>query len=138
MKRMPLLSPAYWFNLTAVPFMPWFDLTLAIVCAGLFVIGIGLSIYAFWAKDLERSARKIYKRYAGLAATAGASGLLLWFFNSQGVPMLSMRVFWIVWFLIFAYWAYVIIQYQYKELPAQKIEREKKEALRKWWPKPRK
>lgn len=134
---MPLFSLSYWFSLSAIPFIPWIDRALSIFCAALLVIGLGLSVYAVWAKGLERSHKKLLKDYAGMLMTAGLTGLLLWFLNSQSVPVLSMRFFWIIWLGIFVCWTYMIINYQFKELPKKIAEREKTEALRKWWPKPK-
>ncbi len=117
--------------------MPWFDRAIAIVMAALLVAGFGSSIYAFWAKGFERETRKLLKRYASLGISSGLSGLALWFFNWQGVPVLSMRFLWIVWFGCFAYWAFTIARYQQKELPMIRAARAQQEEARKWLPKPK-
>lgn len=131
----PLLDPSYWFNITAMPFMPIIDKLLLIVLYGLLIAGIGFTVYAKYGKKMEKYLKRLLKRYASALTTAGAIGLLLYAFTWQRVPVLSMRFFFVLWFVLFAYWIWTIVRFQIKELPARRKMREEQMAREKWLPK---
>lgn len=131
----PILKLSYWFNMTAIPFLPAVDKAVLIVLYGLLVAGIACAIYAKLAKKMEKDMKRLLRRYASAATTAGVFGLLLYSFTWQRVPFLSMRFFFVIWFAVFAYWFWIIIRFQMKELPVRRKMREEQAAREKWLPK---
>ncbi len=131
----PLLSPLYWFNTTATPFLPLIDKMVLILLYGLLIAGIGCAVYAKYGKKMEKYLKRLLRRYASALTTAGAIGLLLYAFTWQRVPILSMRFFFVLWFVLFAYWIGTIVRFQIKELPARRKLREEQIAREKWLPK---
>jgi hypothetical protein len=135
---LPLLHPGFWFDLNAVPFTPWFEKGLLIVLAASLVVGIGLFIYVRLAKGLDKDGRRMWRRFGLLSLCAGASGFLLYFFVWERVPVLSMRIFWVVWVFGFGYWKWNIWKEHFRLIPAEQAKAKEREAYEKWLPKPKK
>ncbi len=133
----PLLRPGYWFSTTAIPFLPIIDKLVLIFLLGLVISGIGCFVYAKYGKGLAKYLKRLLRRYANLLTTAGGVGLLLYAFTWQRVPFLSMRFFFVLWAVLFGYWLWTIIRFQWKELPAKRKLREEQMERNKWLPKKR-
>jgi hypothetical protein len=133
---LPLLSPSFWFNTQTVPFMPWLGRFLPIFLGVFVLAGIGFSIYPRVVK-LEKDLRRLWKRLAGCLGWAGFAGLVLYFFQWQYVPFLSMRVLWLFWLGGFGYWGYEIWHDHFHILPAQRAKDLERAEYEKWLPKPR-
>jgi len=134
----PLLRPGFWFDVQAQPFMPWLDKALPILMSALVAIGIGLLIFAHYGKGLEKDKRRLWSRVGSLELCAGLSGLILYFFVWEGVPVLSMRIFWVVWVVGFGWWKWVIWNEHFRMIPAAKAKEKERAAYEKWLPKPKK
>jgi len=135
---LPLLRPSFWFDVNAQPFTPWFEKGLLVVLAASLAIGIGLLVYARFAKGLEKEARRMWSRFGTLSSCASISGFILYFFVWEGVPVLSMRIFWVVWLVGFGWWKWVIWKEHFRMIPAAKAKAKEREAYEKWLPKPKK
>ncbi len=132
---LPLFKPSFWFNLQAVPFMPWLERFLPFFMAVLMVAAFGLVAYVRRAK-LEKDARRFLRRVSACAGWAGLAGLVLYFFHWQDVPYLSMRVLWLFWIGGFGYWAYDIWKEHFRLRPAARARQRERAAYEKWLPKP--
>jgi hypothetical protein len=135
---LPLFKLDFWFNLTAIPFMPWLDKALPIVMLAALVIGIAMLAYGAKARGLDKDRRQLISSLGAVGFWAGISGLLLYFFVWESIPVLSMRVFWIVWLVGFGYWKWTIYRRYFRLLPAEKAKQKEREAYEKWLPKPKK
>lgn len=135
---LPLFKLSFWFSLDALPFMPWLDKALPIFMAAIMVIGFGLLIYANYGKGLDKDMRHLWRRLGSLSVWAGISGLILYFFVWERIPVLSMRVFWLVWLVGFGWWKWKILKDHFRVLPAEKAKLKEREAYEKWLPKPKK
>jgi len=131
----PLLSFSYWFNTTAIPFLPAVNKLVLITLYGLLIAGIACAAYAKLGKKLEKDLKRLLRKYAGALTTAGVVGLMFYAFTWQRVPFLSMRFFFVLWFALFAYWIWTIIRFQTKELPERRKMREEQAKREKWLPK---
>jgi len=132
---LPLLKFSYWFNFTAIPFLPLVDKVLLVFLYGVLIAGIGCWVYAKFGKKLEKDRKKLLRRYANLLTTAGFIGLLLYAFTWQRIPFLSMRFLFVLWVLLFGYWLWTIVRFQWKELPLKRQLRKEQAERNKWLPK---
>ncbi len=98
-----LLNFSYYFSARPDPNFQFTQLTLAVV--GLFMLA-ALSLRVWrrkYAKD--EVLRKILKRFPGPLVSFAMALLVLLLFREGGIPLFSMRIWWILLIVIFAYWA---------------------------------
>lgn len=133
----PLLTLGFWFNPIALPFLPLVG-RITLVLMALFVV-VGLACFALARHGIkDREMRRFLSRFSALSFWAGIAGALLYALNWQGVPFLSMRIFWVVWFGAFGYWKYLIMRDYLVEMPKRKAAQAERSAYEKWLPKPKK
>lgn len=133
---LPLFKPSFWFNLSAVPFMPWLERALPIALVAIGLAGVVALIYATYARGIAKDAKRLWRRIGTAALLAGLSGGVIYFFHWQRVPYLSMRLFWLCWLVGFGYWAYRIWHDEFRKLPGERAKDAEREAYEKWLPKP--
>lgn len=132
-----LLTPGFWFNPMAVPFMPWLERALPIVLAFFGLAAVVALVYAKFGKGVSKELRALWRDVGTIALTASLSGAVLFFFHWQRVPYLSMRVYWLIWLLAFGYWKYAIWRRHFKLGPAERARAQERAAYEKWLPKPK-
>lgn len=133
---LPLFKPSFWFNIMAVPFMPWLERGLPVVLAAFFLGGLVAMVYARYAKGVGKDARRLWRRMGSSAFFAGFSGAVLLFFHWQRVPYLSMRFYWLCWLAGFGYWGYSIWHDEFRKLPGERAKEAERASYEKWLPKP--
>lgn len=115
----------YYFVPLPDPNFQFTKLTLLIGCL-LILAGLALSIYR--KKYLKDSiAKKLLKKYPGRLWIYGFFVLLLLAFREQGIPYLSMRIWW---FIILAFFLYTFIglAIHYKKEYRKREDRVRKNA----------
>lgn len=97
-----LLTLKYYFATRPDPDFQFTKLTLAVI-AFFFLLSLALKIYRKkYAKDVIL--KKMIKRYPSRLLAFGTALLLLLLFRETGIPFFSMRIWWVLWLLIFLYW----------------------------------
>lgn len=133
----PLLSLGFWFNSIALPFLPLVGRIILVLMA--FSVVLGLACWALAQYGIkEREMKHFLLRLSALSLWAGFVGFVLYGLNWQGVPFLSMRIFWLVWLGVFGYWKYLILRDYLVEMPKRKAAQAERSAYEKWLPKPKK
>lgn len=138
----PLFRIDFWFHVQPIPFIPWVGVVIFWVMIGLLVISLlSLLITNLASRGVEplhhvldKPMRQMWRAISRMTFIAGLSGLLLYWFTWDGVPFLSMRIFFLVWFIIFAWWKILILRQAKKR---KTITDPAKEAYEKWLPKPK-
>src|SRR5262245_15924853 len=113
-----LLTLQYWFSLRAIPFVPVVDRVLLVAFAVITVVGIGISVLSL-KKSFPKPTRRAFGRLGSHLSWTGLTALLLWTFTYQGIPILSMRFFYILWAVWFVWGFYPIYRYLFVEVPEQ-------------------
>jgi fatty acid desaturase len=131
-----LFSLGFWFNLTAVPFLPWIDKALLILLTGLLLAGAALHVY-IKKTSIPKDMRPVYVGATAWLVWAAVVGFLLYGFTWQRIPVLSMRLFWLFWLGGFGYWKYALWHAYKVEIPAARASAKEREAYEKWLPKPK-
>ena len=127
------LSASFWFNSRPPRLIPFFE-NLLIVVIFVFLI---LAIFSFYKKRSKGKTRNFYitvwRSFYYFCLTNLAIGVLLLFFNYEGIPFLSARFWYIVWFLIIATWLFFIFKFT-KKIPEKIKKAEKEEKYKKYLP----
>jgi hypothetical protein len=130
----PLLTLGYWFSLNPTPLAGWAEKTLLIGFAVLFLAGIAVWFFA-GRSAYSKFTKRALGRVAAHLAWTGFIGLILWVFAYEQVPLLSIRVAFIAWFIWLAVGAWFIGQYAWKEIPAMEARNRERLEREKWLPK---
>ncbi len=129
-----LLSLSFWFGLQPPPLHYWsVRLFLVFFCACI-CIGIVAKTYGV-RRALDRFVRRAIERTGDLFLIMGVFGLLLFFFSYEQVPVLSMRLFYLVWLAVFVIWARGIYRYVRVEIPEKYARQARRTEMEKWLPK---
>ena len=121
------LSLKYYFTPLPDPNFQFTKLTLLI---GLLLILGGIAFGIYRKKYLKDPiAKKILKIYPGRLKLYGFLVLVLLVFREQGIPYLSMRIWW---FILLAFFLYTFLRlaFTYKKDYAKRQERMKKNVIR--------
>ncbi len=133
----PLFRLGFWFDVRGTPFTPWADqLILALMLCLLLAAGATL-----WVRrearqaGMDKHTRRIWQRLFRLLLAGGLSGLVLYVFTWQRIPVFSMRIFYLVWLGGMIFGAYVLVRYALEEVPAIRARQAERIAHEKWLPK---
>jgi len=132
----PLLRFDYWFGYGLVPFFPWVERVLVIFMSVLVVAGIATMVYLKLQKGMDKIVRRMLKSVSTWLLTAGLSGLLLYWFYYESIPVLSMRFLYVIWLAIFGWWKFEIYR-DYKKARKGEMSAAEKHNFEKWLPKPK-
>lgn len=132
----PLLTFQYWFGTGVIPFVPAVSRIILILMTALVLVGIAIAVYLKLQKGMDKAIRRVWKRVAVLCVTMGVIGLLLYGFYYEGIPVLSMRFWWIVWFGLVGWWKYDIWT-EYRKTIAEHAGAAERAKFEKWLPKPK-
>jgi hypothetical protein len=130
----PFLGFSYWFDVAPAPFLPWVDRFLVIVFGVLLVAGIVLRLIAL-RHGWEKLMRRMMILTAWRGVILGASGLVLYWFTYERLPVLSARFGYVLWAFLAGWWIWQTVKAIRIDLPA--IEQRRAERLRaeRWLPK---
>lgn len=127
----------YWFMMQPLMFVGWASVVLLVLFTAMTVLGIAGIVYGMKA-NLDKFLRRAVERSGSLLVTMGLVGLMLYFFAYERVPMLSMRIWYIMWLAILGFWAWGIWRYVRVEIPAKREMKAERDRLNKWLPKAKK
>lgn len=132
-----LFTLSFWFSLYPPALTPWAIRVMLVVFTALLIVGIAGKIYSIKTK-LEKWTRRAVDKASSMLITMGVLGLLLFLFSYQQIPVLSMRLGYIIWLIILGIWIYFLYKFIYIEIPKQRKLKESREHTDKWLPKPKK
>lgn len=133
-----LLLPSYWFQIYPLPLLPVVAKVLLIMMLALLCAGIAVLIYGSYAKGFHRPKRNAIRTLGSVLLWAGIVGLYLYAMTVTVVSVLGMRIWFVVWFALFAWLGFVSVRRLVKEVPAGLANEEAKSSYEKWLPKPKK
>ncbi|MEN9558160.1 MAG: hypothetical protein RL141_529 [Candidatus Parcubacteria bacterium] len=129
----PLLTFSYWFSLQPAPFQPGIERALLVLFGIFFAAGI-----IVWVMQLRGGYDKLMKKAIGRLAThlgwTGFVGLCLWAMEYERVPLLRMRVLYILWGVWVLVGLWFIVRYVWKEIPVLEAQKRERTAQSKWLP----
>lgn len=132
----PLLTPQYWLSLNPTPFQPWAE-RLLLVVFGVFVLFGIITWIAEVNGGFSKPAKRALGRAASLLLWSGFVGLLLWVFAYERLPILSLRLFYLLWLAWVVYGFSRIYHFLWVEVPAKERMLAEREARERWLPRPK-
>lgn len=130
----PPLTLPYWFTPYPSPFLPVAEKALYAIFIACLVFGT-FAAFARMRPRLGKMTRRALSRGASLLITMGGVGLVLMAIEYQRISFLRMRVFYLVWAVVFIVWASRLYRFVTVEIPAVEKKREERERIEKWLPK---
>lgn len=113
-------------------------LTFYVILA-VFIIALIIGFYsAFLANKKVKNDKiiaKFYNKLSNWGLWCGVIGLLITFFRYERSPYLGMRIWSILWLLIYFFWLAYLLKYLIIELPKQRTDFQKKKEFEKYLPK---
>lgn len=129
----PLLTLGYWFSPTPPPFIPFVDASLLVIFAACIVVGIVAHVIRM-KSGMDKLSRRAIGRAGTRLISMGFVGLVLYAFSYERVPFLMMRIFFLVWTVVFVVLAYRVYRYAFVEIPKIKESHEERDRLARWLP----
>lgn len=115
-------------------FLGWIGTSLLVLFSLMAVAGLVIKVYAI-KSNLEKYKKRAVHKIGSLFLTMGVVGLLLYFFTYERLPVLSMRIWLIVWLGMIGLWIWSIYKFIKLEIPRVEALRQEREKLEKWLPK---
>ncbi|MFZ6015760.1 MAG: hypothetical protein ACOYUZ_05425 [Patescibacteria group bacterium] len=134
---MNLLTFKYWFATHPAAFLPIIGKIFLVAFIALTAVGIIAKIYSV-KKKMDKWTRRAIDKAGNCLLSMGLLGLLLYFFDYEKIPILSMRIFYIAWLIILIIWAYFIYKFITVEIPAKLAQKQEREQVDKWLPQAKK
>lgn len=133
-----LLTFGYWFRLYPLPLMPFLAKGMLFGMLALLCLGIGLILYARSAKGLIKPLRSAWRSLGNVVLWAGIVGLYVYAMTWQVIPVLGMRIWFIVWAVLFGWLIARSVKRLTKDVPAGQEAERARSSYEKWLPKPKK
>jgi phosphotransferase system glucose/maltose/N-acetylglucosamine-specific IIC component len=131
MRLANLFYSTYWFKQPVVATKSAYFIWLIGLLA-VFAVGLGALIASSAAKsNLNKT---ILRKFGDLFSNMGIAGLLLFFCRQQSIPLFGLRIWFLVWGIVFAIWLGFVLKYLFKRVPAIKLEQEEKARKEKYLP----
>ena len=133
-----LLQPGYWFGIYPIPLQEQIGLAMLIVMLLILCVGIGLSVYAYAVMRRDKAVQRAWRWLGTASVWAGIVGLYLYFVMSQRIPVLGMRVWFLVWAGFFGWLIVRGLLHLFRDIPTDRREETGRASYEKWLPKPKK
>lgn len=128
------LDYRYWLNLHPVPLGPSLVGSILSFFAWFLVASFALRVVARVMKKKDGRKSDLLLRFARPLSTTGVLGLLFLFFSYEQVPLLGMRLWFLITFVLLIVWVGRVVKFAVTEYPALRREDEEKARLRKYMP----
>ena len=129
-----IFTLSYWFNLRPVFFVNWASHLLLLFFILLFAGGIFAKMYVVKYK-VDKLLKKGIRRVGDSLIVMSLVGFILYFFSYEEIYVFSMRIWYVVWLILFAWWLWTIYQYITVEIPRKRAMQAEREAKQKWFKK---
>ncbi|HTK04032.1 MAG TPA: hypothetical protein VL500_00440 [Candidatus Eisenbacteria bacterium] len=129
------LNYRYWLNLRPVPLGPSLVGAIFSFFAWFIAASLALRLIARAMKKKDPRFADLLKRFARPLSTAGLLGLLCLLFAYEQVPILNLRLWFLLTLLLCVYQIGRAVAFAVREYPALKREDAEKQRLEKYMPK---
>lgn len=130
----PPLTLSYWFDPSPAPFLPMVERGILVVFVAFFFAGI-LARLIIMRQGWDKMTKKAIRRAASALMVLGFVGLLLYVLSYERVYVLGMRFGYLLWIVLFAWYAYRLIRMVRIDMPLMEQRRAERDNINKWLPK---
>ena len=128
------LDYRYWLNLRPVPLGPSLVGGIFSFFAWFIVASIALRFVARALKKKDPLRADLLRRFARPLSTCGLLGLLFLLFSYEQVPLLGMRMWFLLVFILFVVWVGRSVLFLVREFPALRREDDERRRVQKYMP----
>jgi len=137
MDLLNLFNYQVWIKINPGPLLPGSFRILAIIF-GAFLVGAIISKKISRFESIDKTKKIAWKKVYSMLAWMGILGLIYLFFASEGIAILGMRVWFLVWIAGVVVWTVFIIRYIFIEIPAKEKSKSNRQHFEKYLPKKKK
>lgn len=128
-------QPSYWFTMSVPEVGGLLGTLVFVVFVATFVLGLVGRIVVD-RKTTDRYKREIGGRVSNLLVTMGILGAVLFFFSFERIQLFGARFWYPTWLLATLVWAWFIVRYLRRDVPAKRAREESLKAQGKYLPRP--
>ncbi len=128
------LDVGYWLNPHPVPLGSSLVGSIFAFFGWFIIATVTLRLIAYGLRKKDSLKADVFNRFARLMSTTGALGLLFLFFSYERIPLLGMRLWFLLLFAVFAVWLLRIALYVVREYPALRAAQEERARFEKYLP----
>lgn len=131
----PFLDYRYWINLRPVPLGPSLVGGIFSFFAWFIVAAVALFVVARMLKKKDPRRADLLKRFGRPLTTAGLLGLLCLFFAYEQVPVLNIRLWFLLTLALFAWQTGKAVAFAMQEYPSLRRGDAERQRIQKYFPK---
>ncbi len=128
------LKYRYWIDLHPVPLGPSLVGAILSFFAWFIIIGVALAVVRHGFRKKRPPLAELLRRFAGMLGTTGFLGLLFLFFAYEQLPILGMRFWFLLLFILFAVWLGRCAFFAVRDFPEMQQALDEKRRLAKYLP----
>lgn len=132
-----LLDYRYWVNPRPVPLGPSLVGSVFAFFGWFVIASVVLYVLARYLKRRDRLKESVVRRFARVMSWTAALGYLFLFFTYEQLPLLGMRLWFLLLFALFAVWLVRAIVFALKDYPRMRLQEAERQRHEKYLPKPR-
>ncbi len=129
-----LLDYRYWINLQPVPLGPSLVGSIVAFFGWFLLSAVVLYFVARHVKKYNHLIEEVIQRFAKLMFTTAVLGYILLFFAYEQVPLLGMRLWFLLLTLLFCYWLVRAIVFAVRDYPHMKQHEDERLRFNKYLP----
>jgi Ca2+/Na+ antiporter len=129
------LDYQYWINPRPVPLGPSLVGSIFAFFGWFVLASVILYVVARHFKKHDRLKREVLRRFARVLLLTAVLGYLFLFFSYEQLPLLGMRLWFLVLFLLFTVWLVRAIVYTLKDYPQLRKQEAERRRYEKYLPK---
>lgn len=130
----PLFKLGYWLNPRPPVLEQSFQTFFFYFFGAMLALALVINILVRKKKKEDPWVARGFQKISSWCLTLGISGLALLFFSFERLPVLSMRFFFLLWFIGAIVWTVFIIKFFVKKIPAEKKKIQEHQNLKKYIP----
>ncbi|MFH2062703.1 MAG: hypothetical protein ABIJ46_00945 [bacterium] len=131
----PFLDYRYWLNPSPVPLGPSLVGSMAVFFAWFLIAAVVLYLVARSMRRHDRLKADICRRAGNLMLTVGLLSMLELFFAYEQVPVLGMRLWFLVILVVFIEWLVKLVVFAVRDYPVIRRQEEERARFEKYLPK---
>jgi hypothetical protein len=130
-----LLDYQYWINPRPVPLGPTLVGSIFAFFGWFVIASVGLYFLARHLKKHDHLKQDLVRRFARVLSTTAVLGYTVLFFSYEQLPVLGMRLWFLLVFVLFTIWMVRAIMFALKEYPRLKRSEVERKRYEKYLPK---
>lgn len=130
----PLFTLQFWFDRRPPMLEPFFQQAFFYFFGALVALSLIITVVVRKKKKEDPWVAQGFQKISSWCLTMGIAGMAIYFFTHEQVPLLSMRIWFLVWLIGAVVWAVFIIRFFLKKVPQEKAKIKEKEEMKKYLP----